>query len=84
MSGSQEPKIQAVMRCLIWVLGMEPRSSARASVFLNARAMAPKPGLFSSDSQDHSKEICEMKQREWKASHMQGVWLLEMCSPLSE
>ena len=72
------------MRCLIRVLGMEPRPSARASVLLNTPAMSPSPGLFSSDSQDHSKEMLEMKQQEWKASHIQGVWLLEICSPLSE
>jgi hypothetical protein len=34
VSGSLGPEVEEVMSCLIWLLGMEPRSSVRASVLL--------------------------------------------------
>lgn len=40
MSGSLEPEVQEVMSCLMWVLGTEPRSSARTSVTLEPRLRA--------------------------------------------
>lgn len=35
-----------VVNCLIWVLGMEPRSSTRAGSALNCKAMSPPPSSF--------------------------------------
>lgn len=35
-----------VMSCLMWIIGMEARVSARASAFLSAWAISPNPGSF--------------------------------------